>query len=186
MSYILYRDTNLCDIFLCGPSPGPNTSMGGSAISPWRERMIEEFRSYATGKHIKIGVPEFGHGMTHQEGRAAFPDFEPAVWENRQIGFCAVQVFWLDLAIGERGDPESRPGFDTRFELGLALGEYPRNYAPGDKMRSLVIGMPPAGRLPQRSGLIRYYLDRLGIEVHTTMEAVVRAAIDTFNGDGEA
>lgn len=180
MPYILYRDTNLCDIFLCGPSPGPTRN---NLISPWRTEMIKIFRSYPNHDDIKIGVPEFGQGLTHQEGRAAFPDFKPAAWETQQIENCAVQLFWLDLAIGERGDPESRPGFDTRFELGLALGEYLRNSALGNKMRSLVIGMPPAGPLPRRSGLIRYHLDLLGIEVHTTMEAVVRAAIDKFNGD---
>lgn len=165
-----YRDPRTCDIMLCGPSPGPQN---GSQCSPWREQLIELVRPWLGDKDVIIGVPEFGSGLTHAQGREQYPDFEPAAWESRQICYCAVQVFWLDLAIGERNNPESRPGFDTRFELGLALGEYPLVAPrPGNKMRALEIGMPDPGALPQRGGLIRYHLNRLQIPVHKTLEAL--------------
>jgi len=169
-----YRDTRHCNIFLCGPSPGPRD---GSQISPWREKLIAEMSALWSNGDADpvIGVPEFGDGMTHEQGRAAYPDFDVAAWETEQINRCMVQVFWLDFAIGEKSDPESRPGFDTRLELGLALGAYARRglyYT-----RELVIGMPPAGRLPQRGGLARHHLNRLEIPVYTDLAAVAIATI---------
>jgi len=168
-----YRDTRHCNIFLCGPSPGPRD---GSLISPWREKLIAELA--AREIHGIIGVPEFGDGMTHVQGRAAYPDFDVATWETEQINRCTIQVFWLDFAIGEKSDPESRPGFDTRLELGLALGAYARRSEYFT--RGLVVGMPPAGALPQRGGLARHHLNRLKIPVYTTLGDVAQATMDLY------
>lgn len=172
-----YRDPRTCDIMLCGPSPGPQN---GSQISPWREQLIELVRPWLGDKDVIIGVPEFGSGLTHAQGREQYPGFEPAAWEHRQISRCSVQVFWLDYAIGERTDPNSRPGFDTRLELGMALGEYQVGVVDSDtsctprgvarRTGALVIGMPEPGALPQRGGLTRFHLNRLGIPVHKTLE----------------
>lgn len=161
-----YLDPRTCDIMLCGPSPGPQS---GSQISPWRERFIELVRPWLGDKNVIIGVPEFGAGLTHAQGREKYPDFEPAVWEHKQISRCSVQVFWLDYAIGEKSDPNSRPGFDTRFKLGMALGLY---VGMLQEMPVPVIGMPDPGKLPQRGGLTRFHLDRLRIPVHKTLDAL--------------
>jgi len=172
-----YRDTRHCNIFLCGPSPGPRD---GSQISPWREKLISEMaKLWSKGAADPvIGVPEFGDGMTHAQGRTAYPDFDVAAWETEQINHCMIQVFWLDFAIGEKSDPESRPGFDTRLELGLALGAYAQTRP--DYTRHLVVGMPPAGPLPQRGGLARHHLNRLEIPVYTDLAAVAYMAMYAY------
>lgn len=172
-----YRDPRTCDIMLCGPSPGPQN---GSQISPWREQLIELVRPWLGDKDVIIGVPEFGSGLTHAQGREQYPGFEPAAWEHRQISRCSVQVFWLDYAIGERTDPNSRPGFDTRLGLGMTLGEYQAIGTDEDAMRALVIGMPEPGALPQRGGLTRFHLNRLGIPVHKTLEMLANHLVTKY------
>lgn len=166
-----YLDPRQCDVFLCGPSPG---TRDGSQYSPWRCEMTRIFDVFDTEKSIRLGIPEFGHGMTHERGKSLFPDFDAAEWETKQIKGAVVQVFWLDFAIGDKNNPDSKPGFDTRLELGIALGQYMCN----PWLKSVLVGIPEGnGNLPRRMGLIRHHLDKLGIRSHNSMESLVSMAV---------
>jgi hypothetical protein len=118
-------------------------------------------------------VPEFREGG-FEKGRPTMDDGKPSTiegsdrssenitaWESVGLENCSQVLFWMPFSLGEKGDPNSMPGFATRGEVQRAMILRPQ---------ATILGMPEKAF---RGGLVRYWANRYGLKIHKTLEEVV-------------
>lgn len=151
-------------VFLAGPT-------SSEEHTAWRVRAIELLRQ--KGYKGYVMVPEFQSGG-FEKNRLSMDDKKPSTtegsdraseritdWETAGLENCSQALFWMPFSLGEKGDPNSLPGFATRGEVQRLMLLRPKN---------TILGMPEKAF---RGGLVRYWASKYGLKIHKTLEEVV-------------
>lgn len=151
-------------VFLAGPT-------SSEEHTAWRVRVIELLKQKGYKGYVMI--PEFRDGG-FEKNRLSMDDGRPSSiegsdraseritdWETAGLENCSQVLFWMPFSLGEKGDPNSLPGFATRGEVQRLMLLRPKN---------TILGMPEKAF---RGGLVRYWANKYGLKIHKTLEESV-------------
>ena len=148
-------------VFLAGPT-------SNEEHTAWRVRVIELL--HQKGYKGYVMIPEFRDGG-FEKNRLSMDDKKPSTiegsdraseritdWETAGLESCSQILFWMPFSLGEKGDPNSLPGFATRGEVQRLMIL---------RQKDVILGMPDK---VFRGGLVRYWANKYGLKIHKTLE----------------
>ena len=151
-------------VFLAGPTSSEEHTV-------WRVRVVEILKQ--KGYQGYVMIPEFRDGG-FEKGRSTMDDGRPSTiegsdrssekitnWESVGLENCSQVLFWMPFSFGEKGDPNSLPGFATRGEVQRLMIL---------RRKDTILGMPDKAF---RGGLVRYWANQYRLKIHKTLEEVV-------------
>jgi hypothetical protein len=165
MTILYYNDDpptrKVKGVFLAGPT-------SNEEHTAWRVHVTELLRQKGYKGYVMI--PEFRDGG-FEKNRLSMADGRPSSiegsdraseritdWETVGLENCSQVLFWMPFSLGEKGDPNSLPGFATRGEVQRLMLLRPKN---------TILGMPEKAF---RGGLVRYWASKYGLKIHKTLE----------------